>query len=560
MITLRDVSKKFRLYRRPSDRLLEWMHLGPRHQEFFALRDVSLHIPKGRTVGIVGQNGAGKSTLLKLITGTLLPSTGSIEINGRVAALLELGTGFHPEFTGRQNIYMNGQLLGLTQGELRSLEPEIIDFSELGPFIDQPIRTYSSGMILRLGFAIAAAMNPELLIVDEALSVGDARFSQKCIRRIREFRDAGTTILFVSHDPGAVTTLCDEAILLERGEVVGRSTPKEILEEYKALLAARGAGNVAMKITRRSASSELDAPRRHGTFQAIITKLEVCNARGVPADVFHPEDEMLLRARIDFLAGVTSPTVGFLIKDRLGMEIFGTNTLLSGVKLESFRAGEFVELDVRLPLALGYGDYSVTVAIHEDETHLEACYEWTDNAAIFRVRAPGKLSWYGVARLQPAFETRRGATDQALLGEALQLRYSDLPDPLSTAPRAPSPFVSGFGDAPGHESLPLAGREARFLFQPRHRLIVLDVENEADVAAVLSLSLGGGVLGRCEVAPGRAGCVFPVPASGLDRAGIFDLTASAAAEDQSPQLRLYQVRSTETPEESQQWPITMSTR
>jgi len=230
MISLRQVSKVFRLYNNPTDRLMEWVLPVKRHQEFHALRDITLEIPKGRTIGLIGQNGAGKSTLLKLITGTLLPTYGTMEIRGRVAALLELGTGFHPEFTGRQNIYVNGQLLGMSREELVKLEPEIIAFTELGPFIDQPVRTYSSGMVLRLGFSIAAAMNPELLIIDEALSVGDARFSQKCIRRIREFRDEGTTILFVSHDPGAVTTLCDEAVLLERGAVRSRGLPKDILE------------------------------------------------------------------------------------------------------------------------------------------------------------------------------------------------------------------------------------------------------------------------------------------------------------------------------------------
>lgn len=563
MITIHNLTKIFKLYQRPTDRLLDMLHLGgPRYQEFFALKDINLSIPKGRTVGIVGQNGAGKSTLLKLITGTLMPTEGVIEINGRVAALLELGTGFHHEFTGRQNIYVNGQLLGLTVEELQSLEQQIVDFSELGPFIDQPIRTYSSGMILRLGFSIAAAVDPDLLIVDEALSVGDARFSQKCIRRIREFREAGTTILFVSHDPGAVTTLCDEAILLEKGELLARDLPKEILEEYNALLAAKGAGNVAMKITRRRGEEAAGQPRRHGTFQAVITEVELCNSDGVPSEVYYPEEELILRVRVDFLTPVERPTLGFLIKDRLGLEVFGSNTTLMEVDTGTYEAGQAMVIEIRVPLNIGYGDYSLTVAVHSDETHLEDCYEWTDNAALFRVRLREKTPWYGVAALHPSFRVTKAETPVEELEAALAARFDDLGGTLAPDGPPPSPFLLGFSHALTDEGLAeegpfrcLAGH-GRFVLRAAGESLALRVRPERP--ARLALAAHGEELARWEVTrPGTyAG---RLPEGLIGRLAIFDLTATPTDGEETPSLRIHGIATTaDSPEDQPEWPIMMS--
>lgn len=444
MISVRQLHKTFKLYRRPSDRMLEWFLPVRRHESFHALRDVNLEIPAGRTLGIVGANGAGKSTLLKLITGVLLPTKGEVEVKGRVAALLELGTGFHPEFTGRQNIHVNGQLLGISPEEMLALEPEIIAFSELGAFIDQPIRTYSSGMYLRLGFSIAACVQPEILIVDEALSVGDARFSQKCIRRIREFRDHGATILFVSHDPGAVSLLCDEAVLLDRGMVRASGTPKDILDEYNALLAAQGTGNSEMTISRPVRLGGVAQPRRHGTFQALIHELVLMDAAGSETTVFAPGDEVTIRLRAMFLTPVRDPTVGISIRDRLGQDLYGTNTALKRVALGEFAPGDVALVEVRLRIPFGFGDYSLTVAIHDDENHLESCYEWTDNAAIFSIRLREKLDWSGLVELQPSFTHRREKPDGSVLAAALRTRFGDLPFVLDAgAERSPSPFLHG---------------------------------------------------------------------------------------------------------------------
>lgn len=446
MILIRGLSKQFRLYRSPKDRIWEWLGCGPRHRAFWALRAIDLDIPRGRTVGIIGPNGAGKSTLLKIVTGTLLPTSGRIEVQGRVAALLELGTGFHPEFTGRQNIWINGQLLGLSSQEIARREHEIIEFSELGPFIDQPIRTYSSGMVVRLGFSVAASVEPDVLIVDEALSVGDAHFSQKCIRRIRRFREQGTTILFVSHDPGAVVSLCDEAVLLDAGEIVARGRPESILEDYTALLARRGEHNVEMTVKFVSPEDVAsEAPHRVGTFQALVTGARWITPDGHSAQTLLSGEPATLEIDIVFFTPIQNPTVGFLIRDRLGQDVFGTNTFRMGYSLGDFAPGDRLRLHARLDLHLGPGEYSLTTAVHRDATHLEECYDWTDRHYLFRVAVDRDNHFYGLARLYPRWDTARDSASSAELSDALGMIFNSLPAEYTPAddPR-PSPFLLGF--------------------------------------------------------------------------------------------------------------------
>ncbi len=568
MIKLRNVSKRFKLYRSPTDRLMEWCHLGRHHQEFYALRHVDLSVPEGRTVGIIGVNGAGKSTLLKLITGTLLPTEGSIEIRGRVAALLELGTGFHPEFTGRQNIHVNGQLLGLSADRIQELEPEIIAFSELGAFIDQPLRTYSSGMTVRLGFSIAASVQPEVLIIDEALSVGDARFSQKCIRRIREFRDRGTTILFVSHDPSAITMLCDEAVLLEAGRVVGQGSPRDILDDYNALLAAKGSGNVEMRITRASRDDQPFALRRHGTFQALVSNLQLLRGEATPSDVYAPMEPMKLRFRVDFLTDVDSPTVGFLIKDRLGLALYGTNSALKAIPLGQFRAGDYTEVEVTIPLRLGYGDYSITVAVHNDETHLEKCYEWTDNAAVFRIRHADKPDWSGLVVLDPQITARRGQSSLTEIEKPLLERFGDIPDPLPLDSEPPSPLLSGFLPVRQGEqgaARPLAFN-ATFLFKPRGRMLCMRTALTAPAERLpLKLTLripNLGVEFSINQTQPQATLAFPLPPEAIGHAALYSIETGVTLldADRTSLLDLYGISSTDQPQESPAWPTITPTR
>ena len=538
MISLRNVSKRFKLYRRPSDLILEWLHFGKRHEEFFALNGIDLEVPRGRTIGIVGANGAGKSTLLKLITGTLLPTTGSIEIFGRIAALLELGTGFHPDFTGRQNIYVNGQFLGLSHEEIQALEPEIIEFSELGGFIDQPLRTYSSGMVVRLGFSIAASVNPEVLIVDEALSVGDARFAQKCVHRIQKFRDQGTTILFVSHDPAAISQLCDEAILLESGQVQSRGAPKDILSEYNALLAAKGQGNVSMRISRPGGGGPGSAERlqRHGTFQALITALELCREDGSSTEDFHSGETMKIRIRAAFLTHVSKPSIGFLIKDRLGLSIYGTNTNLKKLDFGPMKPGQSVEVEITLPVALGYGTYNLSIAIHEDETHLQACYEWVDNAAFFKVHHQAKPDWSGILRLKPELDIKTVEFDLSSIGEALDVRFPQIPDPSTAEENNPSPYVSGFGPpVPAGQGMKRTLRSrGTFVFHPRHRFLRFTIEDseefprESQLWRLIYPALGEDPMSPVEATGTQV--FFELPDEATGRTGLFTIETPPGSE------------------------------
>lgn len=430
MIKAEKLSKRYMIYGRPTDRLRDWLVPGARRRgrEFWALRDVDLDIPRGASLGVVGVNGAGKSTLLKILTGTAAPTSGRFSIEGRVSALLELGMGFHPEFTGRENIFFNGKMLGLTSEELEAKTPGIIEFSELGNFIDQPLRTYSSGMGLRLAFAVASSVDPDTLIVDEALSVGDIHFQQKCLARIREFQSRGVTILFVSHDPALVKSFCTEAILLDGGRLVDRGKPDQVLDYYNALLAEkhRGEGSQARIIRPAAASGEgsdasgaspdlSDAPppaapeggHRAGNFQAVIAAVEIESAgAGGNSRIFTTGSRAAIVVRIEARARIEDATVGILIKDRLGSEIFGVNTANRGRNLPALDPGSALEIRFSGAMNLGPGHYTVTAAIHGGATHTELCYDWVERAATFQVLPSAADPFIGVCRLEMEIETR----------------------------------------------------------------------------------------------------------------------------------------------------------
>ncbi len=443
MIQLDGVSKRFDLYNQPLDRLLHWCGFANRSKAFWALRNITLAVPPGKTTGLVGVNGSGKSTLLKLISGTLLPTTGSLNVQGRVAALLELGTGFHSEFTGRQNIWINGQILGLTQEEIAEKQEAIIAFSELGDFIDQPLRTYSSGMIVRLGFSVAAAVEPDVLIIDEALSVGDAHFSQKCLKRIRQFKESGATVLFVSHDPNAVTSLCDEAVLLSEGKVQDIGLPKDILEHYGVLLAAQGQANREMVFQRDQKRSPSEA-RKSGSFEALITEVRLLNPEGQETDLFFLGKTFSIEMTVVFLADVQNPTAGIMIRDEYGTDVFGTNTALLGIDLGNRKESDQLTFRIQLPVQFGEGKYTLTTAIHDSETHLEKCFDWTDRAALFSVRSAGKRVSTGRLYMESAWEVVESHLNEQKLSENLEQQFSHQPNPLPLFGVHPSPFIHGF--------------------------------------------------------------------------------------------------------------------
>ena len=532
-ITVSHLSKKFNLYSRPLHRLKEWLTLGSRkyHTDFWALRDVNLEIAEGTSVGIIGPNGAGKSTLLKIITGTLFPTEGEVDVQGRVAGLLELGTGFHPEFTGRLNIYLNAKMLGLSDEEIERKMPEIIRFSELGDFIEQPIRTYSSGMVMRLGFSIASCVEPDVLIIDEALSVGDAYFSQKCVRRIREFREQGVTILFVSHDPTAVLTLCDHAVLLEHGAVQRTGTPEEVLDFYNARIAQRSADSRTQILIRDQADGAGIGTQRSGNFRAVITSVEFLNSRGEASEFFISGEKATLVIGVYFLEDVSDPTVGILFRNRLGIEVYGVNTKGMKKALGAYKKGDHAEVRFDMTLDLGPDDYSLTVAVHLDETHLVTSFDWIDKACRLRVLPPVEYSFYGLARLMPVITAtaKPAASDAMDLTAIFRPILGECPKSLSADSICDRFFLEGWQDtAAGNGQTRLLTSPARFVFTPTGNAIVMHLGEELPAGRLEEPILewiGGSIRGKIE----KADLLFELPQEFIGKTQSFRLTIPSGA-------------------------------
>lgn len=403
-ISVNHLGKAYKQYGTRWGRLAEWFlpFRGPRHHLKWVLRDISFQVAPGEAVGIIGINGAGKSTLLKLITGTAQPTTGNVTITGRVAALLELGMGFHPDFTGRQNVYMAGQLLGMSVDEIRELLPEIETFADIGEYIDQPVRVYSSGMQMRLAFSVATARRPDVLIVDEALSVGDAYFQHKSFERIRAFRKLGTTLLIVSHDRTAMQSICDHAILLDGGHLAKQGTPEQVMDYYNALLAERDGSTVSQTTTAEGRTQTVS-----GTGDATVTRITLENEAGEPVELSNVGSAVSLHVTVKALAAIPRLVLGYMIKDRLGQAMYGTNTHHMQCALENIAAGDIIDYRFRFPLNLGPGSYSVTTALTSDETHLGNNYEWRDLALLFMVVNMNRREFVGSSWLEPQVEITR---------------------------------------------------------------------------------------------------------------------------------------------------------
>lgn len=394
-VTVRNIGKKYKRYYNRWQRIAEWISTNNSnfHQELWVLRGITFSVSAGESVGIIGQNGAGKSTLLKILTGTTEPSEGSFALEGKVSALLELGMGFHPDFTGRQNAFLTAQIMGFSNDEIVRMMPEIEDFSEIGDYMDQPLRTYSSGMVVRLAFATATAFRPDILIVDEALSVGDAYFQFKCFDRIRRFRDLGTTLLFVSHDPGAVKNLCDRAILLDRGLMIKEGNPDEVLDYYNALI-AKQQEEYAIEQSRGYGQRKIT---RSGNGAAYISSVQIIK-NNMPVSAIQVGEIVEVHVEVEFNQEIHNPTVGILFKDRLGNEIFGTNTYHLGMDLGTCFPGDRKKVTFELPVNFGVGNYSLTVAIHAGYVHTQGNYDWWEQALILQV-IPGKEYFTGFCYL-----------------------------------------------------------------------------------------------------------------------------------------------------------------
>ena len=403
-IQVRNLGKAYKQYPTRWLRLAEWLtpFRGVRHQLKWVLQGISFQILPGEAVGIIGINGAGKSTLLKLITGTAQPTTGTVKITGRVAPLLELGMGFHPDFTGRQNIVMAGQLIGLTTAEITALMPQIEAFAEIGDYIDQPVRIYSSGMQVRLAFSIATARRPDILIVDEALSVGDAYFQHKSFEQIRQFRKQGTTLLIVSHDRTAIQSICDRAILLDDGRLAKEGPPEEVMDFYNALLAKRGNATVAQTKTEDGRTQTSS-----GTGEASVVDIALLDEHGERMKIVDVGALVTLRARVQTHAFVPRLVLGYMIKDRLGQQIYGINTHHLEMPLHDMEAGELAEYCFTFPANLGPGSYSVAVALTSSDTHLDNNYAWCDLALLFTVINASKPVFAGCTWLAPEASVHR---------------------------------------------------------------------------------------------------------------------------------------------------------
>jgi lipopolysaccharide transport system ATP-binding protein len=421
-IRVENLSKCYQIYERSSDRLKQF--LWPRLQrltgapeqayfrEFWALRDIGFEVKKGETVGIIGRNGSGKSTLLQIICGTLHPTRGSVQVNGRVAALLELGSGFNPEFTGRENVYLNAGVLGLMHAQTQARFADIEAFADIGQFIDQPTKTYSSGMMVRLAFAVIAHVDADILVIDEALAVGDAFFTQKCMRFLRQFMQTGT-VLFVSHDTAAVNNLCTRAIWLERGEMVQEGTPKAVSELYLEAFyeAQQGKGTTTRlrAIKNRDASRPLKDQRLEfinasnlrndlqlfefdpnassfGIGGASVTRVQFLDEHHHPLSWVVGGEIVCLEIEVDCHQSLASPIIGFTVKDRLGQNLFGDNTSMSYLgNPQACSANESLHARFVFEMPrLAKGDYSITVAIADGNQEDHVQHHWIHDALAFK--------------------------------------------------------------------------------------------------------------------------------------------------------------------------------
>lgn len=404
VLKIHDLGKAFREYDMEWQRMLSWF--GARQKpanEAWVLRHVSFQLFAGECVGIVGQNGAGKSTLLKLVTGTLRPSEGSVRASGRIAAILELGMGFNPDLTGRDNARYTAGLMGLSPQQIDSIMPAVEEFAEIGEYFDQPLRTYSSGMQMRVAFSVVTAIRPEILIIDEALSVGDAYFAHKSMARIREFRAQGTTLLFVSHDPGAIQSLCDRAILLERGRMLMDGTPNAVMDYYNALIAEKENASVEVRQLQSGLAQTIS-----GTREAVVESIGLFNGAGEPVEFVNVGEPVELRVSARAYGDIPRLVFGYMIKDRLGQPVFGTNTHHTRQALEQLRDGQTVEFRISFPMNLGPGSYSVSTALCSTDTHLIDNYEWRDLALLFTVANQDRDFFVGTAWVPPLIEIRRG--------------------------------------------------------------------------------------------------------------------------------------------------------
>jgi ABC-type polysaccharide/polyol phosphate transport system ATPase subunit len=409
------VSKAYPIYDSPGDRLRELFRFGRRGlaRSFDALREISFEVERGTTFSIIGENGAGKSTLLQLIAGILQPTGGKLEVRGRVSALLELGSGFNPEFTGRDNVFLNASILGLSRREVEACYSEILDFAEIGDFIHRPVKTYSTGMVVRLAFAVAINVRPEILLVDEALAVGDIYFRQRCMRRIHQMQRAGVTIVYVTHNIADVKSIATRAMWLEHGRIAEIGDPDRVVSRYQAYMVNKDIEYVRHHPARPAQEAGL-APAHHaeieivetipnidfryGTGRAKILGIAALSRRGEPLLLLPPGEEIIVRISVCAESALERPLVGFMLRNHMGVDFSGTNTALEDAHLPPLQPGEVATVDFRVQLpALYPGHFSFSPAVADGTLEAYEMCDWIDNALTLQMEK--RVEMYGYFRL-----------------------------------------------------------------------------------------------------------------------------------------------------------------
>ncbi len=374
IIEVSHLTKQYKLYQHNRDRVADALGMGKRahYTEHLALNDVSLSIHKGETVGIIGTNGSGKSTILKIITGVLTPTSGDVQVRGRISALLELGAGFNMEYNGIENIYLNGTMIGFSEDEIKNKLDDILEFADIGDYVYQPVKMYSSGMFMRLAFAVAINIDPEILIVDEALAVGDVFFQAKCFHKFDEFKKAGKTVLFVSHDMSSISKYCDRVVLLNQGVKLGEGSPKEMIDIYKRVLVGQynPEEDAANEAPETGAVAENPDRLEYGSGKAKIICYDILDAGGSVNSTILKGSECTFRMSVEFMEDVKAPIFAFTIKNKYGVEISGTNTMFEKAFLEPVKKGEIKTISFRQKMDLQGGEYLLSLGVtgYEGET------------------------------------------------------------------------------------------------------------------------------------------------------------------------------------------------
>jgi lipopolysaccharide transport system ATP-binding protein len=408
LISFQGVSKSYPIYSSPSQRLKELITLNRLkcHQDFWALNDISFEINKGETFCIVGENGSGKSTLLQIVAGILAPTHGKAIVNGRVSALLELGSGFNPEFTGRDNVYLNASILGFNSAQVDRIYRSIEEFAEIGDFIRQPVKTYSSGMVVRLAFAVAIHVDPEILIVDEALAVGDIYFRQRCLRKVHDLRSRGVTILFVSHSAGDVKAIGDRTLWLDHGRLRDLGATDRVVAKYLAAMVEKDSSYLEHRTQAPAPSEAVTAPEiasslpnidhRYGDGRAEVIGITILDEFGAPLNLLAPNSTAVVRISVRASQPVAAPNVGFMLRNHLGVDFAGTNTIREGIQLPSMKAGDVYTVDFHVTVPHLYpGTFSFSPAIADGSLLAYKMCDWIDNAITLQMgHADGQVYGY----------------------------------------------------------------------------------------------------------------------------------------------------------------------